>query len=218
MSRIFHRQENWWINFKDTRGVRRRKKIGPNKRVAREVLDGLLGSIARREHLGVIDDSPISFAAFADVWLERISHTLRPTSRERFVGAIENHLKAAFPGELRSVGAAAAEKYVKKRLADGAQPSTINHEMTVLKHIMRRAVAWEYLSRNPFLDNQGCLLEGLKPLREPAGRTRFLSIEEIERLLAACDFELSGAILTKGYLRSFVIVALNTGMRRNEIL
>src|SRR5207245_3848179 len=66
--------------------------------------------------------------------------------------------------------------------------------------------------------NQGRLLEGLKPLKEPAGRTRFLSLDEIERLLTACDFESSGAVLTKGYLRSFVVVALNTGMRRNEIL
>jgi integrase len=218
MSRVFQRQGSWWIDFKDVRGLRRRRKIGPNKRVAREVLDGILGSVARREHLGVIDDSPITFHEFASVWLDRISHTLKPTSRERFLGAIENHLKPAFQGQLRSITASAAEKYVAKRLANEAQASTVNREMTVLKHMLRRAVAWEYLSRNPFLDNQGRLLEGLRPLKEPAGRTRFLSLDEIEHLLAACDFESSSAPLTKGYLRSFVVVALNTGMRRNEIL
>ena len=218
MSRVFQRRGNWWIDFKDAHGVRRRKKVGPNKRVAREVLDGILGSVARREHLGVIDDSPITFPEFANVWLDRISHTLKPTSRERFLGAIENHLKPAFPSQLRGITASAAEKYVTGRLANGAQASTVNREMTVLKHILRRSVAWEYLSRNPFLDNQGRLLEGLRPLREPAGRTRFLGLEEIERLLTACDFGSSNAALTKGYLRSFVVVALNTGMRRNEIL
>ncbi len=218
MSRVFRRRGAWWIDFKDSSGVRRRKKVGPSKRVAQEVLNGVLGSVARREHLGVIDDSPISFADFTKVWLERISHTLKPTSRDRFEGAIQNHLKGFFPGQLRSITASAAERYVTKRLADGARSSTVNREMTVLKHMLRRAVAWEYLSRNPFLDSQGGLLESLKPLREPARRTRFLSYGEIDRLLAACNFEWSNATLTKGYLHAFVILALNTGMRRNEIL
>jgi hypothetical protein len=68
MSRVFKRETNHWIDFKDARGMRRRKKIGPSKRVAQEVLDGILGNIARRQHLGVIEDSPISFADFADIW------------------------------------------------------------------------------------------------------------------------------------------------------
>jgi integrase len=89
-------------------------------------------------------------------------------------------------------------------------PSTLNREMTVLKHMMRRAVIWEYLSRNPFLDAQGGMLAGLKALREPGGRTRFLSLDEIDRLLAACE--------PIPYLKAFATVALNTGMRRNEIL
>jgi integrase len=58
----------------------------------------------------------------------------------------------------------------------------------------------------------------LRPLREPAGRTRFLSPEEIERLLRACLFDDARSELVRGYLRAFVLVALNTGMRRNEIL
>jgi integrase len=83
---------------------------------------------------------------------------------------------------------------------------------------LRRVVAAEFPSKNPFLDNQGRLLEGLKPLKEPAGRTRFLSSEEIERLLAASEFEGATLLLTKGYLRSFLVAGLVTGMRRDEIL
>ena len=29
MSRVFQRKGDWWIDFRDARGVRRRKKIGP---------------------------------------------------------------------------------------------------------------------------------------------------------------------------------------------
>jgi integrase len=71
-------------------------------------------------------------------------------------------------------------------------------------------VAWEYLSRDPLRDSQGQAAEGLKPLREPQGRVRFLAADEIARLLAACE--------PVPYLKPFAIVALNTGMRRNEIL
>ena len=242
MSRVFKRRKNerdFWIDFKDARGVRRRKKIGPSKRIAREVLDGLLGNVARRVHLGVIEDSAISFADFAKIWRERVTPTLKPRSRERWFGILDKYLIPAFPGTLRAITTSDAEAYLRQRRTpekcprcDGKgklptgpacprckgakeiapSPSTLNRETTVLKHMMRRAVVWEYLSRNPFLDSQGGLLAGLKALREPTGRTRFLSLDEIDRLLAAC--EASESV----YLKPLAIVAMNTGMRRNEIL
>ena len=242
MSRVFKRRKNerdFWIDFKDARGVRRRRKIGPSKRVAREVLDGLLGNVARRVHLGVIEESAISFADFAKIWRERVTPTLKPRSRERWFGILDKYLIPAFPGTLRAITTSDAEAYLRQRRTpekcprcDGKgklptgpacprckgakeiapSPSTLNRETTVLKHMMRRAVVWEYLSRNPFLDSQGGLLAGLKALREPTGRTRFLSLDEIDRLLAAC--EASESV----YLKPLAIVAMNTGMRRNEIL
>jgi integrase len=114
------------------------------------------------------------------------------------------NLKQAFPGALRAIARAQAESHVSQRIQQGAAASTVNREMTVLKHMLSRAFRWEHLGANR--------VDGLKPLREPSGRTRFLSLEEIERLLAACEDSLSPC------LRSFVVVALNTGMRRNEIL
>jgi integrase len=245
MSRVFERAKGeWWIDFKDARGIRRRRKIGPSKRVAKEVLDGLLGNVARRVHLGVIEESAISFADFAKIWRERVTPMLKPRSRERWFGIVDKYLVPAFPGALRAITAADAEAYLRQRRkpekcprCDGREkistgqrderealacprckgageiapsPSTLNREMTVLKHLMRRAVVWEYLSRNPFLDSQGGVLAGLKALREPCGRTRFLSLDEIDRLLASCE--------PIPYLKPFATVALNTGMRRNEIL
>ncbi len=204
MSRVFKRDGSYWVDFNDAQGVRRRKKIGPSKRIAQEVLDGLLGSVARRQHLGIIDDSAISFADFTNVWWERVSPALKPRSQERWLGIIDPHLKPAFPGSLRTITRAQGESYIAKRMEAGAAPSTINREATVLKHVLSRAVRWEYLSLNP--------IAGMKPLQEPSGRTRFLSLEEIGALLKACETSDSD------YLKAFAIVAMNTGMRRNEIL
>ena len=48
-------------------GIRHRKKVGTDKRIAREVLDDILGRVARRLHLGVIEDSKISFGDFSRI-------------------------------------------------------------------------------------------------------------------------------------------------------
>ena len=199
MSRTYRRDGSWWIDFKDAQGVRHRKKVSPSKRVAKEVLDGILGNVARRIHLGVIEDSAISFLDFAKKWRERVTPTLKPRTRERWFGILDKYLIPAFPGTLRAITAANAEAYLRQRRTpekcprcDGMgkvsigrghkreartclrckgakeiapSPSTLNREMTMLKHMMRRAVVWEYLSRNPFLDSQGGMLAGLKALR-----------------------------------------------------
>jgi integrase len=211
MSRVFKRDNNYWIDYLDGDGVRHRKKISPQKRIAQEVLDSILGRVARREHLGIVDDSPISFADFAAEWQKRVWHTLRERTQERFEEIVRLHLKPAFPGSLRSITAAAVEKYIAARVETGAGASTVNRERTVLMHMLRRAVTWQYLSRNPMVDSQGSPL--VKALREPPGRTRWLTADEIKRLLDACE-QARGMPL----FRAFVVVALNTGMRRNEVL
>src|SRR5277367_5594216 len=117
MSRVFQREKNgpYWIDFKDARGIRRRRKIGPSKRVAKEVLDGLLGNVARRVHLGVIEDSAVSFAEFAKIWRERVTPTLKPRSRERWFGILDKYLVPAFPGTLRAITTTDAEAYLRQR-------------------------------------------------------------------------------------------------------
>jgi hypothetical protein len=81
VSRVFKRDGKYWIDFKDARGIRHRRKAGPNKRIAKEILDGLLGNVARRVHLGVIEDSAISFADFAEKWRERVTPMLKSRTR-----------------------------------------------------------------------------------------------------------------------------------------
>src|SRR5712691_4126734 len=94
MSRVFQRDGTWWIDFQDAQGIRHRKKIGPNRRIAQEVLNDALGKVTRRQHLGVIDDSAISFAEFADLWWQRVASTLRPRTQERWRGIVDQ-LKAS---------------------------------------------------------------------------------------------------------------------------
>jgi integrase len=139
-----------------------------------------------------------------------VKPTLKPSTQERWFGLLRLHLQPAFPGALRAVTLAAAEGYIARRCAAGVAPSTVNRKVTMLKHMLARAVRWNYLGEYR--------LAQLKPLAEPEGRTRYLAPDEIAPLLAACDFQDARTALARGYLRPFVLVALNTGMRRNELL
>jgi integrase len=93
------------------------------------------------------------------------------------------------------------EKYRAERLKSGVQKSTTNRELALLKKIFNLAIDWGFAAANPVLkvrffsekDNQ---------------KERVLSEEEEIRLLAHCSQN----------FKPIVITALNTGMRRNEIL
>jgi integrase len=77
---------------------------------------------------------------------------------------------------------------------------TINREVAALHRLLNKAVEWEAIEKNPGA--------GRKMLPERKGRTRFLSVDEAGRLMDACS----------SHLYPIVLCALETGMRRGEIL
>ena len=84
-------------------------------------------------------------------------------------------------------------------------PSTTIRYMAALSHLFSVAFKeWQWVESNP-------LVRVSKP-REPRGRVRFLSDDERGRLLEACR-ESRNPILY-----DVVVLALSTGMRRNEIM
>lgn len=82
------------------------------------------------------------------------------------------------------------------------QASTINRELAALRHLMRLAEEWGYVDRAP----------KIRLAKEPEGRLRFLSEDEAARLLATC------AKSKNPFLTAIVTVALNTGMRKGEVI
>jgi len=90
----------------------------------------------------------------------------------------------------------------KSRLGRTVTPSTINRELAILRHMLRLAEEWGYIAKVP----------RIRLAKEPEGRLRFLSEEEIARLLTACRES------RNLHLTAIVIIALNTGMRKAEIM
>jgi len=83
--------------------------------------------------------------------------------------------------------------------------ATVNRYLDALGACLTTAsTQWEWLEINP--------MKKVQKMTEPQGRVRFLSDDERERLLDACQSS------TNSLLFTIVVLALSTGMREGEIL
>jgi len=93
----------------------------------------------------------------------------------------------------------------RDKLKQGRKAGTVNRYLTSLSSAFSTAHnEWGWLESNP--------LSKVKNLTEPRGVVRFLSDDERQALLEACQESRSK------YLYCIVVLALSTGMRRSEIM
>ena len=85
----------------------------------------------------------------------------------------------------------------------GNKPATINRLLATLKHMFSKALDWEMVEEETLKR-----IKRVKLLEENNRRLRFLSKEECQKLVENSD----------SHLKPIVILALNTGMRKAEIL
>jgi len=100
------------------------------------------------------------------------------------------------------------EKYMSKLMAEGKSPATLNHYLLTIKHMFRKAVDWGFTPEESLKH-----LRRVKQYKLNNKRLRYLTKEEADRLLEACK-----KVKVSFYLYPIVAIALNTGMRRGEIL
>ena len=217
---VFERNENFWIDYYNGDGRRHRKKVGPQKTIAKDILKDIRIKIIKDEYLGIHEEKKILFKDFAQKnYLPYAKAHLSPTTFERCKGIIESSLGPHFDSYLYRITTSDVERFKEKRVGQ-VKASTVNREFSVLRHVLNCAGAWGYLRKNP--------CAAVKQFKDPPGRVRFLSPEEIVKLLAACDpmsyvQDPNNALnplskLRQLYLRPIVEILLHTGMRRGELL
>ncbi len=198
---VYKKGRQWYIDYY-VKGIRKRKKIGPSKQIAELALKDVELKIAKGEYLGIYVEPKVTFRQFAPEYLAYSRANKAPGSYRRDQGIVDTRLMPFFGDQyLSEITLAHAEQYKAQRLTI-VDPATINKEVNCLRAMLNKAVAWKRVKTNP--------LAGMKLLKEPPGRLRYLTPEEKDRLIEACSMS--------PYLRPIVELAIHTGMRRGEIL
>lgn len=198
---VFKRGTYWWIDYV-YQGRRVRESTGTaSKRRAEQLL-------AKRQ-TEVLEDRfdiastvrPVLFAEVASEYLEVYSQqNKRPRTFQRDQILVK-HLISYF-GEycLRDIKPMLIEHYRRERLASGRMPATVNREVACLKHIFSLSVRNRRASVNP--------AKSVRMLREDNIVTRVMSRQDEAKIIENAA----------PHVRAIVVCALETGMRRGELL
>jgi integrase len=197
---VFKKHGNWHIDYY-CGSERFREKVGPAKGEAKRALAVRQAQIAQGTFNLVRTSRIPTFREFAEEYEKVVSQRKRGHAVERYY--IRMFVDVFGKRKISEITAEEVEKFQTER-SHQVKPATVNRELTLLKHMFAKAVEWTKLSANP--------LRGVRSLEVPTPLDRILELDEEIRLLAACDR------VRSQYLRPAVLLALNTGMRRGELL
>lgn len=196
----------WYVDFTFNK-KRIRRFGGYTKEQARNTLAKLrLEKLDERLGFKKPEKPDVPFDEFSKEFIE-LHSKLHKRSWKRDEASLKN-LKPFFKGKmLGEIGPELVENYKAKRKAATTRrkthitEATINREIALLKTMFSKAVEWGRIENNP--------LSKVKKFRENHQKhMRILSDEEAITLVDAAN----------SHLKPILIIALNTGMRRGEIL
>jgi integrase len=200
------RGSRWWYDFR-LRNIRYREPI-PEAQTKAEALvaEAKVRSDLFGGRYGGIRLTPLLTDWISDTYLPWAHSNKRSWYDDEWIARIIcDHFKKM---RLRDISSLHVEKFKKVRretptqYGNPRQPATVNRELAILSKVFQLAVDAGYIESNP--------CRKVKRIAHDNSRTRFLSDKEELSLLDALDQESS--------LYSIVQLALNTGMRRGEIL
>lgn len=191
----------WWATYTDRSGQRVRRST---RQTDRREAEAVLAQWRLDTRAPVIERTAYPFEEMMLAYLQAGKAEKRPNGYQRDIG-ITRHLRAQFGGlDVASITPVMIREYVAARrgiVADG----TINRELCVLSaaiNYARTELEWP-------INNS---VTGRKP-RPAEGRVRWLTREEADRLIETARLEPQAQ-----HLADFIMLALNTGCRRDELL
>ena len=157
----------------------------------------------RRKALGVNHIQSISFEDFCKVWLEaRQNQGLAITTMLGSRSCLDKHLLPLLGKTmLEKITQTHAQKLIQSTRRNGLAMSTTNNILALFKQILSDAVKLDHLVRNPLM--------GIKKLKTPPRSLNYWLPHQIEQFLATNR--------DNPHYPAYVL-ALNTGMRRGELL
>ena len=193
---VYLKNGNWYIDY-SIDGRRIREKVAPSKKLAELALKKRKIQIAEGKFLDLDRTEKVLFEDFAIQYLE--IHC-KQHKGYRTESKVINLLKRYFGSKcLHEITVLDIQRFKSERIEKVA-PATVNRALAILKSMFNRAIEWGKIKENP--------VRRVKMFKENNIRLRFLEKEEITKLLSNCC----------QHLLPIVVIALNTGMRKSEIL
>ena len=194
------RRSKFWSYEFTFRGARIREKTGLTSKTAAKDAERLRHQGLKEGSSGLRRAKPMLFRQAAEKLLASKRSSLAPSSIRIEEGNL-SHLLPVFGNTLAcDIESSDVARYQEKRKAEKAASATVNLEVATLRAVLRRSGLWARLQPEV----------RMLPTRDDVGRA--LTAEEEARLLAAASQSRSRAILPA------LILALNTGLRRGELL
>lgn len=199
---LYKRGTMWWLRYAGPDGkIRFESSQTSNFKEAKDLL------IDRRKEIKEgLEPIPVkripnhSFRELAEPYLDFSKRQRGFDSKKIIVRLLVDHFGNV---PLRLFNPRFVEEYQTKMLNEGRAPATCNRHLACLKHMMNKAVQWEMVKEDSLKK-----VRQVKLLQENNKRLRYLDKDECQSLIEACS----------PHLRPIVVTALNTGMRREEVL
>jgi len=188
---------NWFIDYY-ANGKRKREKIGSSKVLAETVLKKRKVEIAEGKFLDIKKEQKVKFEELAQMY---INIHARPNKRschsdEYLIKTLGRFFGGKYLYEITTM---AVDQFKAER-AKEVSLATVNRALACLKCMFNKAIEWGKAEVNP--------AKKVKLFKENNIRVRYLEKEEIRKLINNAT----------AHLKPILIVALNTGMRKGEIL
>lgn len=184
----------WWCKFTAPDGSRVQQSTKTvDKRQAQEYEDRLRAELWRVTQLG---DKP------RRTWKEAVVKWFRESTHKKSLDDDKHHLRWAdrylSNCYLDEISRDLIERISNDKLATGVKPATVNRLLEVIRAILNKAAReWEWIDRAPHV----------RMLKEPKRRIRWLTHEEVARLLQQLP----------EHLKVMVRFTLSTGLREANV-
>ena len=157
----------------------------------------------RREALGIAQIQSIDFESFAKNWLEiKKNEGSAMGTMVNFRASLRLYLLPVMGNDkLETINQRTVQTIIQRCKKKNLATSRINMIIEHLIQILNYAVRLDHLVRNP--------LKGIKKLKEPPRKLSYWLPEQVEAFLAANE---------EDHFHPLYVLALNTGMRRGELL
>jgi integrase len=189
--------------FLGGRKVRKSTKT-TNRRIAQSIYEMTKWEIAKGSYKPE-SQKDMPFFELVDQFLDKHSKVEKASyKRDKVIGeALKKYFGKTPIGEIRAYDVKAWRKWRSQQVTNKGtfiKKASLNRELAFLKTMFNLAVEWGWLDDNP--------AEKVKLLRGEEKRLRILDRKEVNALIR-CAAE---------YLKSILILAVSTGMRKEEIL